>query len=69
MQMLLEMIVELYITMRVFSCASGWMKNSRNPQNNQCNGQEAYGEIYIITVVLHDLILYEFMLHTYYSLK
>ena len=41
----------------------GW-KNSRNPQNNQRNGQKAYAETYMITVVPHNLIMYEFILHT-----
>ena len=32
----------------------GW-NNSRNPQNNQHNGQKAYAETYV-TVILHNLI-------------
>ena len=54
-EMLLKMIVELYITMRGFSYANGWMEKFKKSTKNLHNGQKAYVGTYI--AVLHNLIL------------
>ena len=65
-QMLLEMIVELYIMMRVFSYASGWMeKFKKSTKQSTQRLKSLCRDLHDKSIVLHNLILYEFILHTY----